>query len=72
LAGLYDITLKWEREALASESGSGSASPLAGVNLFFGPAFFSAIQDQLGLKLESGKAPFDIIFITNVQKPSEN
>jgi uncharacterized protein (TIGR03435 family) len=72
LAGLYDITLKWEREELASESGSGSASPLAGVNLFFGPAFFSAIQDQLGLKLESGKAPFDIIFIINVQKPSEN
>jgi len=37
-----------------------------------GPSIFAAIQEQLGLKLESRKAPTDIIVIESIEKPSEN
>jgi uncharacterized protein (TIGR03435 family) len=36
------------------------------------PDFFAALQEQLGLKMESARAPIDTIMIDSVQKPSEN
>jgi uncharacterized protein (TIGR03435 family) len=36
------------------------------------PSFFTAIQEQLGLKLEAMKAPADVMVIDHVEKPSEN
>jgi uncharacterized protein (TIGR03435 family) len=37
-----------------------------------GPAMFTAIQDQLGFKLESTKAPVDELVIDHLERPSEN
>ena len=36
------------------------------------PDIFTAFQQQLGLKLESTRAPVDILVIDRVSKPSEN
>jgi uncharacterized protein (TIGR03435 family) len=36
------------------------------------PSIFTALEEQLGLKLESGKAPLDILLIDHIEKPSEN
>jgi len=33
---------------------------------------FTAIQDQLGLKLTSAKIPVDVLVIDRAAKPSEN
>jgi uncharacterized protein (TIGR03435 family) len=60
LTGEYDFTLSWTPEDRES-SGDPSVSPI--------PA---AIQQQLGLKLESGKAPVEIIVIDHAEKPSVN
>jgi uncharacterized protein (TIGR03435 family) len=37
-----------------------------------GPSLFTALQEQLGLKLEAQKAPVDVLVIEHVEKPSEN
>jgi uncharacterized protein (TIGR03435 family) len=37
-----------------------------------GPALFTAIQEQLGLKLESTKAPVEVVVIDHLERPSKN
>ena len=37
-----------------------------------GPTLFTAIQEQLGLRLESQKGPIDMIVIDRIEKASEN
>lgn len=64
LKGLYNIGLKWSEE----NSGSGD-SPLVRRNLSLGPAFFTALEEQLGLRLESAKGPIEYLVIKSVQKP---
>jgi uncharacterized protein (TIGR03435 family) len=77
LAGIYDFTLMWApderlsqmfKNAGAENEGAGDALP-SGAS---GPSVFTAIQEQLGLKLKSKKAPVDVLVIDHVEKPSEN
>ncbi|HEX3982222.1 MAG TPA: TIGR03435 family protein, partial [Acidisoma sp.] len=37
-----------------------------------GPSIFTAVQGQLGLKLESAKGPVDVLVIDHVEQASEN
>ena len=77
LKGNYDFTLQWSPDeghgAMAkvqTDDGPGTAAaPLPGSS---GPSIFTAIQEQLGLKLESTKGPLDVIVIDYIERPSEN
>ena len=60
LTGRYDFTLKY----LAA---SGAAADDTG-----GPSIFTAIQEQLGLKLQPAKAPMDVLVIDSIERPSDN
>ncbi len=63
LTGRYDLSLRWTPDdAVAPASASPEASP----------DIFTAIQEQLGLKLESTKGPVPVLVIDSVQKPSPN
>ena len=70
----YDFTLTWTPDAHQSV-GFGSNAPPAPPptdNPDAPPDLFTAFQQQLGLKLDSTKAPVDVFVIDRVEKPSEN
>ena len=70
LKGLYELNLEWTPDPGQSFGASPDAPPQA--NDAPGPSIFSAIQEQLGLKIESEKAPVEQIVIDSIDKPSEN
>ena len=51
---------------------AGPPAPSGPVEPNGGPSIFTAIQEQLGLKLDSAKAPGDFFVIESAEKPSEN
>jgi len=60
LAGRFDMTLKWTPDSSAPSSDSDGLS------------IFTAVQEQLGLKLEPTKAPIPVLVIDHVEMPSAN
>jgi uncharacterized protein (TIGR03435 family) len=62
LTGRFDLRLTWTPDESQSATESADAPP----NLF------TAIQEELGLKLESTKAPVDVLVIDHIERPSEN
>jgi uncharacterized protein (TIGR03435 family) len=66
LAGNYDFTLKFApvQSAASPDSGTDDASSP--------PSIFTAVQEQLGLKLESVKAPVEVLVVDHIDHPSEN
>jgi len=71
LTGIYDFTLKWTPDQNTPMFG-GPAPAEAAPPDSSGPSLLTAIQEQLGLKLESHKGPVELIVIDHVEKPSEN
>jgi uncharacterized protein (TIGR03435 family) len=67
LTGRYDFTLTWTPDNGASATGGSAPS---GENQ--GPSLFTAVQEQLGLKLQPVKAPVDVVVIDHLEKPGEN
>ena len=76
LTGKYDFTLQWtpdERPGpMPATQVGGSRSDDAPPVDSSGPSIFTAIQEQLGLKLESRKVPVEMLVIDHVEAPSEN
>jgi len=75
LTGRYNLTLKFTPEYLAFQSPTAAASegqPALSTSNPTGTSIFSAVQDQLGLKLESGKGPIEIIVIDHIERASGN
>jgi uncharacterized protein (TIGR03435 family) len=72
LDGKYKFKLEWTEQARGGPEKGGVIAPDANASDPSGPSIFSAIQQQLGLKLETQKAPVDMIVIDHVEKPSEN
>jgi uncharacterized protein (TIGR03435 family) len=69
LKGGYDFRIQYVREQAASSNvGADNALP-AGVS---GPSIFSALQQQLGLKLKPTKGPVEVLVIDHIERPSEN
>jgi uncharacterized protein (TIGR03435 family) len=75
LKGNFDFKLEWTPDPGQSGGPFGGGPPGADAppppdpN---GPSIFTAVQEQLGLRLESQKGPVEMLVIDKVEKPSEN
>ena len=56
LMGGFEIDLEWSPDQTATDK----------------PSIFTAVQEQLGLKLESTRAPVDVVVIDHIERPTEN
>ncbi len=65
LTGGYDFTLRW------TSDGSGSEDAPTDANAQW-PSLFTALEEQLGLKLTSEKQPIDVIVVDSAEMPSDN
>jgi uncharacterized protein (TIGR03435 family) len=61
LQGVYNFRLHWMADLMRNpDNGADDVS------------IFTAVGEQLGLRLRSAKAPVDVLVIDHVEKPSEN
>jgi uncharacterized protein (TIGR03435 family) len=63
LPGRFDVHLEWSPDSAAVV---GNSEPPDA------PSIFTAIREQLGLKLDSGRAPVEIVVIDRIEKPTGN
>ena len=61
LSGRFDFVLKWtpDNEKVADEAVAS-------------PGIFTAMQEEIGLKLEAVKAPAEVLVVDAVERPSAN
>jgi uncharacterized protein (TIGR03435 family) len=57
LSGMFELRLEWSDE-----------NPPAGEK----PSLFTAMREQLGLKLEAADSPMDVLVIDTVERPRPN
>jgi uncharacterized protein (TIGR03435 family) len=67
LSGLYDFALEWDVRARPLEPADPARPPTLTVS---GPTLFDALQDQLGLKLDSMTGEVDVFVIDHVERPT--
>jgi uncharacterized protein (TIGR03435 family) len=65
--GQFDFRLEWVPDDMQQQSLAGSDPVVSS-----GSSIFSAVQEQLGLKLESHKVPVEVFAIDHVEKPSHD
>jgi uncharacterized protein (TIGR03435 family) len=74
LAGAYDIDLRWTPDQVPQRApGTAPDQPVRvnGTDIDpNGPSIFTALQEQLGLELEAGRGPVDVLVIDSVAQPT--
>jgi uncharacterized protein (TIGR03435 family) len=65
LSGSYRVTMNFDSTA-ARRGPDAASAPDAG------PSVFTAVREQLGLKLESSRAPLETLIIDRLDRPTEN
>jgi uncharacterized protein (TIGR03435 family) len=70
LAGTFDYELNWSAEQLSAPPAASDAPSERAINPN-GASVFTALQEQLGLKLESTKGPVEVLVIDHIERPTE-
>jgi uncharacterized protein (TIGR03435 family) len=68
LTGTYNLTLNWAPEPIAPVGADGTAAP----EDTGGQSIFTALEEQLGLKLVAAKGPVEVVVIDSIDRPSVN
>jgi bla regulator protein BlaR1 len=72
LTGKYDFELKWTPDQSSANSVVGGALTDLPARDPDRPNIFTALQEQLGLKLDSSKGPVEVVVVDYIQRPSAN
>ena len=64
--GAYDVTLTWTPETNPVQNSADNPRPLDG------PSIFTAVQEQLGLKLVSRRGPVEWMMVDRAERPAAN
>ena len=77
LTGYFNVRLQFDAEtapraALGATPANAPPPPPPAASDPAGPSLFIAVQEQLGLKLESRKELVEVLVIDSAQKPTEN
>ncbi len=59
LDGAFNLKLEWAPQTTRQSTDAG-------------PSIYTAIQEQLGLRLRAEKTPINVLVIDHVEKPTEN
>jgi len=68
LKGFFDFTMEFVPDGMQELKGPNGEPQIA----FDGPTVYTALREQLGLKLESTKAPVEVMVIDHVEKATAN
>jgi uncharacterized protein (TIGR03435 family) len=74
LEGAYDVDLTWTPDQMPQRPPGAPEGPAQFNGVAIdpnGPSLFTAVQEQLGLKLDSQRGPVEIMVIDSVEKPVE-
>ena len=66
----YDFVLNWTRERALTSGEQNAESETSATAV--GPSLFTALQEQLGLKLVNIRGPVEIVVIDSIERPTEN
>ncbi len=72
LEGAYTFTQDWTKYLQPPSGGRGENIPNAFDSESVEPAIATALQEQLGLKLQPGKGPVEVLVIDRIERPTEN
>jgi bla regulator protein blaR1 len=72
LAGNYDFTLSWTPDQMPGAGQRPPGAPEPPPIDPNGPSLFTAVQEQLGLKLDSQRGPVAMLVIDRAERPTEN
>jgi len=61
LQGMYDVNLRWTADGAVQSNTDLSA-----------PTLSTALQEQLGLRLQSTKGPVDVLVIDHIERPAQD
>jgi len=69
IKGSFDFSMDWAPEEHSPGRPGAEPAALSGPS---GPSFLSALREQLGLKLEAGKGPVEVLIVDHAERPSAN
>jgi uncharacterized protein (TIGR03435 family) len=64
LSGTFDMDLQWTSGVASAPAGGDASTPDDGASIF------TALQEQLGLKLQPARGPFEVLVIDSVERPT--
>ena len=70
--GIFDGRLEFTPDEVVTAANVGQAAPSTDSATPSTPSIFTALQEQLGLKVESAKGAVEVLVIDHVERPAAN